>query len=127
MSINIEKQKKYWYSGAENDVETAAILIEKSKLLEGLFFCHLAIEKALKAHVVQSTKDIPPKTHNLIRLAELTNLSLENNRIEFFGEMMNFHLEGRYPDNYKQPPEKDEAVKYLAECEEVVTWLIKRL
>jgi HEPN domain-containing protein len=101
LAINIEKQKKHWPDGAVSDLETAEILIEKDKLLEGLFFCHLAIEKEIKARVVEATEDIPPKTHNLIRLSELASLSLTEKQAEFFGEMMMFHLEGRYPEDYR--------------------------
>lgn len=126
MTINTEAQKKYWQAGAAGDLETAEILIAKAKLLEGLFFCHLAIEKAVKALVVETTKDIPPKTHNLIRLSELANLSLNQENADFFGEMMMFHLEGRYPEGYEKPPEIDRCVEYLNKSKEIVEWLAKR-
>ncbi len=32
---------------------------------------YLAVEKMLNAHVVKTTETVPPKTHNLLRLAEL--------------------------------------------------------
>lgn len=69
MSINIEKQVEYWLNGANDDLEVAEILIEKRRFLHGLFFCHLVIEKALKAHVVKVTREIAPKSHNLIYLS----------------------------------------------------------
>ena len=61
MGINVEAQKKYWQTGAVSDLETAEILIDKGKLLEGLFFCHLAIEKAIKAKVVEIMQMCLPK------------------------------------------------------------------
>jgi HEPN domain-containing protein len=53
----------------------------------------------LKAHVTKRTKDIPPRTHNLVRLAELAQLELDPDQ---FGSLREFNLcqlEGRYPDD----------------------------
>ena len=69
-------QIKYWIEGAESDLETAAILIESRRFLHGLFFCHLAIEKSLKAHFVKVNSAVPPKTHNLILLLNRANLEI---------------------------------------------------
>lgn len=55
MTFNIEKQIDYWKSGADNDLETAEILIQNKKFVQGLFFCHLCIEKITKALVVKAT------------------------------------------------------------------------
>lgn len=68
--MDTKKQVEYWITNAENDLETAKLLIDNRKILHGLFFCHLVIEKAIKAHVVIETKEIPPKSHNLIYLSE---------------------------------------------------------
>lgn len=52
--IEIQKQIKYWINGAEDDLLTAELLIQEWRILHGLFFCHLVIEKGIKAHVVKS-------------------------------------------------------------------------
>lgn len=44
--INIEKQIEYWKKSAVSDIDTAGILLRSNKLLNGLFFSHLTIEKA---------------------------------------------------------------------------------
>ena len=74
--INIDKQIKYWKNNAITDINTAEILINNKKYLHGLFFCHLTIEKIIKAHVVKWTKEIPPKTHGFF----LCNSHLIKNR-----------------------------------------------
>ena len=51
--INIHKQIDYWINGALDDLESAQILIDRKRMLHGLFFCQLVIEKTLKAHVVK--------------------------------------------------------------------------
>lgn len=54
--VDIDKQIEYWLNGAKDDIVTAEILIQKNRLLHGLFFCHLVVEKGLKAHVVKKNK-----------------------------------------------------------------------
>lgn len=63
--INVKKQIEYWIKGAEDDLLTAELLIREKRFLHGLFFCHLVIEKSIKAHVVSTTKDFAPRTFNL--------------------------------------------------------------
>ena len=46
--INVPKQIDYWKSTSESDIETASILISSGKYIEGMFFCHLCIEKIIK-------------------------------------------------------------------------------
>lgn len=70
MVFNIEKQIEYWKSGADSDLETAEILIQNKKFVQGLFFCHLCIEKITKAILVKETNQIPPKSHDIFYLAK---------------------------------------------------------
>jgi HEPN domain-containing protein len=69
--IDIEKQVNYWQKGAIEEWDLAQDLVKRNKTRHGLFFAHLALEKLLKAHVCRQTQDLPPRTHNLTRLAEL--------------------------------------------------------
>lgn len=45
--------------------------LNAAKIRHGLFLAHLALEKTLKAHVCRTTGELAPKTHNLVRLAEM--------------------------------------------------------
>jgi len=66
--LDIKKQIDYWIKGAEEDLKSADLLIQKKRILHGLFFCHLVIEKAIKAHVVKAYGEFAPRSHNLIYL-----------------------------------------------------------
>ena len=59
--INVKKQILYWETGADEELLNAKILIENHRFLAGLFFCHLCLEKILKALVVKTTEAHPPK------------------------------------------------------------------
>jgi len=125
--LNIEKQIEYWINSAKSDLDTAELLIRESKNIYGLFFCHLAIEKALKAHVAKFTGQIPPKTHNLFYLIELTNLDIEVTNEDFLGILMKYQLEGRYPDYNPVIPTKEKVSEYLNKTKEVLTWIERKL
>lgn len=105
--MNVDKHIKYWIDNSKNDLESAEILIKNGKFLHGLFWCHLAIEKAVKAHVTKSTKEVPARSHDLLYLIKKTELELTDEQIEFLGLLMPFQLEGRYPDYNPVVPNRE--------------------
>lgn len=125
--MDIQKQIEYWINGAKDDMITSEILIEKNRVLHGLFFAHLVIEKAIKAHVVKATKEIASKSHNLILLSEKAKIEFENDNDIFLGVLMKYQLQGRYPDYNPTIPEKEKVQEYLIKTKELLEWLIKKL
>jgi len=125
--IDIDKQTEYWQAGAENDIETAGILIANKKYVEGLFFCHLGIEKILKALVVKETRQIPPKSHNLNYLRELTKIDVTEEQQLFMAVLMKYQLEGRYPDCYPKSPSIKIVNDYLCKTKELQQCLRQKL
>lgn len=91
------------------------------------FFCHLTIEKVLKAHVVKQTKSLAPRTHNLFAFLERTELEFSEDALQFLGVLMKYQLEGRYPEFHPVPPGKDEAVSILSRAQNLLIWLKKSL
>ena len=125
--IDKHKHIEYWIKNAENDIETAKILISQNRILHGLFFCHLVLEKALKAHVVKTTGEIPPKSHNLIHLAELAKIVLPEEDESFLGILMKYQLESRYPGNSLQIPSREITDVYLDKTKILLKWLKEKL
>jgi HEPN domain-containing protein len=125
--INVDKQIEYWRGSAESDIETALLLIQSSKTVEGLFFCHLAIEKILKAYYVKHTKELAPKTHKLQYLAEQSSIELSNEQKDFFGVLMQFQIEGRYPEFFPPKPSKKDAMDLFTQTQNTLQWLIQKL
>lgn len=95
----MEAKIKYWVSEANESYQTAKVLFENSRYLESAFFCHLAIEKNLKAFIVFRKNMLPPKIHNLLMLAERSELSkqLTEKQLDFLADLNLYQLEGRYP------------------------------
>ncbi len=125
--IDVKKQMAYWMAGAEDDLATAELLIGENRILHGMFFCHLAIEKAIKAHVVKETGDVPPRSHNLIYLSEKAALEFDEEDQQFLGILMKYQLQGRYPDYNPVLPEVLKANEYLDKTKTLLQWLKERL
>lgn len=125
--MNLANQIKYWKDSSNEDLITSELLIANNRLLHGLFWCHLTIEKSLKAHVVRVTEEVPPKTHNLIWLLEKTDLILNQEMESLIGSLMVYQLEGRYPDQFPTTPSKSYALDILNKTKELHQWLMKKL
>ena len=120
--LNIPKQITYWTESADDDIETAEILIEKGKFVHGLFFCHLSIEKIIKALVVKETREIPPKSHDIFYLAEKANVTIPEDSQVISQILMKYQLEGRYPEYFPSKPQPDSAKKYFIETQKLMKW-----
>lgn len=125
--MNLKHQIDYWTKGAEEDLITAQMLIANNRLIHGLFWCHLVIEKSIKAHVVRCTNEIPPKTHNLQLLLSKTDLVLDPELEKLLGSLMVYQLEGRYPEFYPATPSRNYALEILNQTKTLHQWLMKKL
>jgi HEPN domain-containing protein len=125
--IDIEKQVVYWRNGASEDWQVARDLIRRKRTRQGLFFAHLALEKALKAHVCRQTQDLAPRMHNLVRLAELAGFQLDEKQLDILAEMNAFNIEGRYPEMLLPETSIEDARGYMRRARKVYTWLMKQL
>src|SRR3990172_12817951 len=107
--VDIDKQITYWREGAREDWAVARELLDRGRIRHGLFFAHLALEKALKALVCRRTQDIAPPIHNLVRLAEVAGVELAREQVDLLADVNAFNIEARYPAHLAPPPSGDEA------------------
>ena len=96
----LKKQINYWLKLAEEDWRAAQGLFKLKHYSACLFFCHLALEKILKALVVQRTQQPAPYLHDLERLALLAKISLTKNQRKYLKTITKFNIAARY-DNIK--------------------------
>ncbi|MBT3368881.1 MAG: HEPN domain-containing protein [Nitrospina sp.] len=101
--MKVEDHIQYWMDSAADDLDTAEKLFLVEKFDWCLFLGHLVLEKALKAHYVQDNENqMPPRVHNLVKLAKKTQLPLNEDLILFLDEVTDFNLEVRYPEYKKE-------------------------
>ncbi len=128
--MDMREHMKYWLDSAAHDIDVAETLYETGKYDWCLFAGHLVIEKVLKAFYVRDVEEMPPRTHNLLRLAESTKLLLSDEQKLLLGEITRFNIEARYPD-YKQEfyklCTKEFAEEYYTKIKELYKWLLLQI
>jgi HEPN domain-containing protein len=118
--LDIQIQIDYWVKGAEEDILTAQLLIREKRTLPGLFFCYLAIEKVIKAHVVKKIGDVAPQNQNLIDLYKTADLEFDDTSLIFIEILMKYQLQGLYPDYDSLSPEQLKVIVYFNETKDLL-------
>lgn len=121
--MDVQKHIDYWKTSSEEDFAAAKSLLEEGHFRHSLFFADLAIEKMLKALVTRQTKDIPPRIHNLVRLAEIAGLKLKPEQEQLLREFGVYQLEGRYPDSEQIWLDLVTASDEISKAKEMLKWL----
>lgn len=92
---------KHWIESAEQDYLAMEHLFEKKDFSWSLFVGHLVIEKLLKAYYIKVKNEQPPFIHDLLRIAEKSNLQLSDDQKDILDIVSTFNIRARYAD-YKQ-------------------------
>lgn len=128
--MNAQKVVDHWINSAEDDIKTVEALWESERYHHCLFFCHLVVEKALKAHVVKKTGEQALPTHDLLLLARKAGLELPPQRREYLSEINTFNVRARY-ESYKlefyKKATQEYTRKWHARSMEVFKWLKSKL
>lgn len=118
----------YWIDTSNQDYKTFEHLFESKDYSWCLFMGHLVIEKLLKAIFVNNTNNImPPKSHDLLFIAEKAGLDLDKTKSDLLDLISTFNISTRYPD-YKKSFYKMCTREYTStkvkQIEELRLWLI---
>ena len=124
--FDIEKHVDLWKEGAKESLDDARYLINGGRVTLGLFALHLALEKAIKAQIVEKTKEMPPKIHNLLTLANVIPLTLAPEQERLLIELNTFNIRGRYPDMETKTVSRKQAESTLNQAKDVFEWLMRQ-
>jgi len=122
---------EYWTKGSMEDMQAASEIIQKtSRYASGLFFLHLALEKALKSLFCKKKLEHAPYTHNLLGLVEKIGITFTETDLQILAEINEFNLEARYPDEKYSLLQRATfvlATQYLCEAERIQSWIFEEL
>ncbi len=124
----VDHKIKYWLEISEEDLETAEILLSKNKYLYSGYFLQQSVEKILKAYYQMTKNELPPRTHNLVYLAEITGLfkELTEDEENILYTLNPLNIETRYPE-YREKISKSltkiRLKKILDETKELLKWI----
>ncbi len=119
----------YWKQGAKRSLSLAHDVFAKKYYDHTLFCGHLAIEKLLKARIVDVMNGPAPHSHDLLYLAGLAKLDLTIDQQRFLTEVTGYNIEGRYPEEkleFHKKITRAVAKNQLEAITDFYLWLSKR-
>jgi len=122
----------YWLELCDDDLKAAKAMLKSENFLWAGFICHLVAEKALKAAIVSIINEVPPKTHDLPKLADKTGIcgDLPEAYKNLLNKLTPLQIEARYPE-YKEKISELLTEKYcinlLKETEGFLCWIKRKL
>ena len=125
---DLEKVITYFTESSEEDWKIAQKLFRSKDYGYSLFFCHLTLEKLIKAILVKKTNEPAPYSHDLSLLAKQAGISLTSDLVAEFNTVSTFNIAGRYDDEkrkFHKRATKDYAEKYLNITKNLISWLKK--
>ena len=124
--LDKEKIIRYWLDSSYDDYETMLVMYNTKRYTWSLFIGHLMIEKLLKAYFVQEKGEFPPFIHNLLRLAEKSNLDISEKQKIDLATITAFNINARY-DDYKMSFQKkctpDYTNQWIEKLKEIRLWI----
>lgn len=129
MAVNQKVQN--WLELAQRDLAFAKENLRKSNFRSySPHFCHQALEKLLKALITAKTKTTPPYIHNLVRLAKLGKLDLDQAHQDILASLNPHYIGTKYPEDIAKMFKLYSQTKVnqiYNETHEAFQWLKKQL
>lgn len=93
-----------------------------------VFFCHLALEKQLKAMFIERTGiQSPPRIHNLVEIAGDVGIDVPAEYYGFMVELSKQSIAARYPEDSVYRYDEEHAASTLSQAREVQEWLKSKI
>jgi HEPN domain-containing protein len=115
-----------WAAQSLYDIETAKAMLDTGRYLYVLFCCQQAVEKMLKALIAKRTRELPPRLHNLMRLAEVASLTIPEDTAHLFRRLTDFYIASRYPEELEAATwsvDSSQVQQTYVATEEALRWL----
>ena len=124
------KTKKYWLQSSDDDFETMLVLFSNKRYNWSLFIGHLMVEKLLKAYYVKVKNEYPPLIHNLLRLAEIANISLDEGKKAELATITAFNIQARYDDykmSFQNKCTQEFTEQWIDKLKEIRLWIREQI
>ena len=120
----MRSETKLWLRLAHDDFQNTLLLWENRRYGATVFFCQQAVEKILKAYIVEFKKKVPSKTHRVEVLVKESGLNLEEIDSPDVAELSKAYIRVRYPDLSKTYYRRRDKVEPLVKIgKEVYLWV----
>jgi HEPN domain-containing protein len=117
---------RQWAERAGYDLDTADAMFKAGRHLYVLFCCQQAVEKALKSVIVLRTNKLPPRIHQLARLAAVGGVAVDEKQVGFLRELSAYYIPTRYPEEAADltfDVKEEQSRRVLSQSREFIQWL----
>jgi HEPN domain-containing protein len=121
----MKPETERWVTRADEDLGMADAAWEREYHSSCLFHCQQAVEKLLKAALIERTGRYP-KIHDLPDLAGRLSLNPPQQEMEFLAKLSEQYIPARYGDEWIEIP-PDVAENYYRRTREFYSWLRQQL
>ena len=102
MALTEEDKYQYWFSYAQNDIDSAEIMLQSKRWFYTVYMCQQAIEKLVKGLYILYIDDNVPRLHDINNILERFKNKIPEKITEdqagLFDTLSEFYLRSRYPD-----------------------------
>jgi HEPN domain-containing protein len=88
------------------------------------------VEKLLKAYYVKVKNEYPPLIHNLLRLAEIANISLDEGKKAELATITAFNIQARYDDykmSFQNKCTQEFTEQWIDKLKEIRLWIKEQI
>jgi HEPN domain-containing protein len=119
----MREEARKWLDQAEEDLDGAEFNFHGEKYYIAAFLCQQAVEKALKALLINETANFP-KVHDLTRLARM--VKAPKDIIALCSQISPAYTSSRYPDSPQEYSKRD-CENLLEGTKGILKWVKTRL
>ncbi|MBC8205002.1 HEPN domain-containing protein [bacterium] len=122
----LSKDPESWIKQADYDLKVAESNYRNGFRFYAVFFCHLAIEKALKGLYFKKLNEIPPNTHSHFYLMRKIGIEPPESLDDFITDLQESHIATRYPEDFqKLQAEFTEAItnEIIEKSKDTLKWI----
>jgi HEPN domain-containing protein len=124
----VKKETKTWLKIAEEDYDGAEYLWKGHRYSGAVLFFQQAVEKIIKAYIIEVKHTMPRKTHDIEDLIKTAGLDLSEIQNPDVDELTKAFSRVRYPDLSKKHYEKRSDVDLLVKMARAIyLWISKKL
>lgn len=124
----MKEETSTWLIQAKEHYDDAQYLYDGSRYSMAVYCAHQALEKILKACLVEYRDMVPPKIHKLDVLAQQSELDISVQWLEDLAEITRHFWRVRYPDFRRYVYISKESIDpTMNQMKEIYSWILTKL
>jgi len=124
----MKKETKEWLNISKEDKEVAEMTWKTKRYIYAIMFWQQAVEKIIKAYIVEVINVLPRKTHDIDQLLEQAKLNIIEIKIKDTKEITKAFMRTRYEDlSRKYYSDKKKVEPLIKQAQRIYLWIEKLL